>query len=125
MGWLQHQCEDIPKIFHDIPVMAMTATATPDILKRLSHFLNNPVLIKEPINQSNIYLSVHEYNFKKSDGPSKSFSLDRRDFNDFVDNVSWLIMDSCAIVYTIFANHVGPIVLALRDCGLLWKDERL
>ena len=27
-------------------VMALTATATPDMQKRLSHFLNNPVLIK-------------------------------------------------------------------------------
>ena len=98
--------------------MALTTTATPDIQKGLSHFLNNPVPIKESVNRSNIYLDVHECNFKKSDGPTKSFSLDQRDFNDFAYRVSRLIKDSCAIVCTAFANHVGPIVLALRDHGI-------
>lgn len=32
--------------------------------------------------------------------------------------MSELITSKCAIIYTDFANHVGPIVLALRDRGI-------
>ena len=49
-----HHCEEIPKIFEGIPVMALTATATPDIEQRLTHFLNNPSVIKQSINRPNI-----------------------------------------------------------------------
>ena len=119
-GFRQHygQCEQIPKIFDGVPVMALTATATPDIEQRLTSFLNNPLVIKESINRSNIYLGVHKCKFKKSGGLSKSFSLDHRDFNEFADRVSELIANKCSIIYTDFANHVGPIVLALHDRGV-------
>ena len=51
---------------------------------------------------------------KKSTGSSKLFSLDYRDFNEFADKV---VKNDSSIVYTDFATHVGPIVLALRDYG--------
>ena len=44
--------------------------------------------------------------------------MDQRDFNEFSDQVSSLIEKDCSIVYTDFANHVGPIVMALRDRGV-------
>ena len=67
-GFRQHyrQCEQIPKMFDGVPVMALTATATPDIEQRLKSFLNNPLVIKESTNRSNIYLGVHKCNLKRA-----------------------------------------------------------
>ena len=89
--------------------MALTATATPAILNKLTKFLNSPVIVKSSVNRPNIYLAVHQCNFKKSAGPSKSFSLDHRDFNKFADQVASMVKNDCSIVYTDFATHVGPI----------------
>ena len=42
-------------------------------------------------------------------------SLDSRDFNSFAERVEQIIGSQCTIVYTDFACHVSPIVIALRD----------
>lgn len=70
---------------------------------------------KSSVNRNNIFLAAEPCNFKRSDGSKQSISLDSRDFNSFADRVVELISDNCSIVYTDFACHVGPIVLALRD----------
>jgi len=49
----------------------------------------------------------------------RSISLDSRDFNNFADAVKELIEGYCSIIYTDFASHVDPFVLALRDKGVL------
>ena len=119
-GFREHyqQCETIPQLFDGIPVMALTATATPAVFNKLTKFLNNPVIVQSSVNRPNIYLAVHQCNFKKTTGPSKSFSLDHRDFNEFADQVARMVKNDCSIIYTDFATHVGPIVLALRDRGV-------
>ena len=119
-GFREHyqQCETIPQLSDGIPVMALTATATPVIFNKLTKFLNNPVIVQSSVNRPNIYLAVHQCNFKKTTGPSKSFSLDHRDFNEFADQVAGMVKNDCSIIYTDFATHVGPIVLALRDRGV-------
>ena len=119
-GFREHyqQCETLPQLFGGIPVMALTATATPEIFNKLTKFLSNPVIVQSSVNRPNIYLAVHQCNFKKSTGPSKSFGLDHRDFNEFADQVASMVKNDCSIVYTDFATHVGPIVLALRDRGV-------
>ena len=45
-------------------------------------------------------------------------ALDSRDFNSFADHVKLIVFDKCTIVYTDFACHVAPIVLALRNRNL-------
>ena len=70
------------------------------------------------MNRDNIFLGVEKCNFKRSDGTKQSVSLDSRDFNSFADRVKEIVADKCTIVYTDFACHVAPIVLALRDRGL-------
>jgi len=116
-GFRQHyqRCVELHSLFPGVPIMALTATATPAIASKLQEFLNHPLILSSTINRPNIYLACHPCNFKKTDGPSKLFGLDHRDFNDFADKVSSLIGNECSIVYTDFANHVGPIVMALRD----------
>ena len=52
-------------------------------------------------------------NYRRSDGSKQSISLDSRD--SFADRVKDIISDQCTIVYTDFACHVAPIMLALRD----------
>ena len=57
-----------PAFKHTIPfcqecpcsVMALTATATPDVQKELISSLNNPVLTIASVNQPNIFYSVHK-----------------------------------------------------------------
>ena len=101
-GFREHyqQCESLPQLFNGVPVMALTATATPEIFVKLTTFLNDPVIVQSSVNRPNMYLAVHQCNFKKSTGPSKSFSLDHRDFNDFADKVASIVTNNCSIVYT-------------------------
>ena len=98
-GFREHyqHCETLPRLFDGIPVMALTATATPEVLGKLSTFLDNPVLVHSSVNRPNIYLAVHQCNFKKS-GTSKSFSLDHRDFDEFADQVASMVKNDCSII---------------------------
>ena len=62
-----------------------------------------------------VYLAAKVCNFKRAEGSKQSVSLNSRDFNNFADLVKDLIVGECSIIYTDFACHVGPIVIALRD----------
>ena len=119
-GFREHyqKCMELKAILPGVPIMALTATATPMIAHNLKGFLRDPLVLNNTINRPNIYLAARQCNFKQSGGRSKSFGLDQRNFNEFADQVSSLIGKECSIVYTDFANHVGPIVMALRDRGV-------
>ena len=56
-GFREHyqQCETLPQLFSGISVMALTATATPEIFSKLTTFLNNPVIVQSSVNRPNIY----------------------------------------------------------------------
>ena len=79
---------ELHSLFPGVPIMALTATATPVIASKPQEFFNCPLILSSTIN---IYLAHHPCNFKKTDGPSKCFGLDHRDFNNFADKVSFLI----------------------------------
>ena len=81
--------------------------------------MQDPIVEKSSVNHSNIYLAARMCNFKRSDGSKQSVSLDSRDFNNIADLVTDLIKGECSIIYTDFACHVPPIVLALRDRDVL------
>ena len=95
--------------------MALSATVVPQVEDALKSFMHDPLVARSSVNCSNVYLAAKAYNFKRTDGSKKSISLDSRDFNNFADLVPELIEEHCSIVYTDFACHVGPIVLALRN----------
>ena len=105
-------------LFPGTPLMALSATVTPQIQRALENFLHNPVVEKGTVNRDSIFLGVEKHNFKRSDGTKQSVSLDSRDFNSFADRVKEILADKCTIVYTDFACHVAPIVLTLIDRGL-------
>lgn len=101
--------------------MCLSATVTPKIESALTTtFLKNPVVEKDSINRKNITLEVMPCNFRRNGSSQQSVSLESRDFNDFADKIQEIMidLDKCAIVYTDFACHVPPIVLALRDRGI-------
>ena len=99
--------------------MALSATVVPQVEDALKSFMHDPLVARSSVNHSNVYLAAKVCNFKRTDGSKKSISLDSRDFNNFADLVTELIEEHCSIVYTDFACHVGPIVLALRNRGVL------
>ena len=111
------QCEEVQTLFQGVPVMALSATVTPQVQTTLTAFLLDPVIEKSSMNR-NIYLAAEPCNYQRSDGSKQSISLDSRDFNEFADIVKDIITDKCTIVYTDFACHVAPIVLALHDRDL-------
>ena len=109
------RCEDLHTLLPDVPVMALSATVTPQVETALLCFLQDPLIVKSTVNRENIYLAAEPCNFKRKDGCKQSVSLDSRDFNNFAERVKDIISDQCSIIYTDFACHVAPIVIALRD----------
>jgi len=113
------KCEELHSLFPNVPLMALSATVVPQVEAKLKCLMQDPIVEKSSVNRSNIYLAARMCNFKRSDGSKQSVSLDSRDFNNFADLVTDLIKGECSIIYTDFACHVAPIVLALRDRDVL------
>ena len=109
------KCEEVHTLFPGVPVMALSATVTPQVHTALTTILTDPVIETSSVNRSNVFLAAEPCNYKRAEGSKQSISLDSRDFNTFADRVNDIISDICTIVYTDFACHVAPIVLALRD----------
>ena len=93
--------------------MALSATVTPQVHKALITILIDLVIETSSVNRSIVFLAAESCNYKRAEGSKQSISLDSRHFNTFADRVNDIISDKCTIVYTDFACHVAPIVLAL------------
>jgi len=109
------RCEELHDLLPGVPIMALSATVTVEVENALKAFLKDPLISRSTVNRVNIYLAAESCNYKRKDGSKQSISLDARDFNSFADRVKQIIGSQCTIVYTDFACHVGPIVIALRD----------
>ena len=109
------RCEGLHELFPNVPLMALSATVISQVEDALRSFMHDPLVERSSVNRCNVYLAAKVCNFKRADGSKQSVSLDSRDFNNFADLVKGLILEQCSIIYTDFACHVGPIVLALRD----------
>ena len=48
--------------FHSIPLMALTATATPEVKEKIVEMLRNPICHLASVNKPNIYYSVQQLN---------------------------------------------------------------
>ena len=95
--------------------MTLSATVIPQVEDALRSFMHDPLVERSSVNRCNVYLAAKVCNFKRAEGSKQSVSPDSRDFNNFADLVKDLIVGECSIIYTDFACHVGPIVIALRD----------
>ena len=94
--------------FPDIPIMALTATAEPDIVDDMKALLRRPHVAQSSVNRPNIFLSVEELPSAKSEPPAMQFARRAAD----------IIGSSSAIIYTDFISDVGPIVSALAELGV-------
>lgn len=51
----------LPKLFPNVPLMALTATATPAVKKMLRDLLGRDcAIVQSSVNRPNIYLEAHE-----------------------------------------------------------------
>ena len=96
-----------------VPVMALTATASSNVLTKIKSLLHNPYISQSSVNRQKIY-----YRVEKLPPKGKQTGLSCDDYSIFAEKTSDLIEDSCAIVYTDFVSDVGPILCELRNVGL-------
>ena len=60
-------CEDLHGLLPNVPIMALSATITPEIEDALKSFLKDPVVSQSTVNRENIYLAAESCNFKRKD----------------------------------------------------------
>ncbi len=93
--------------FRQTPIMLLTATAPPEIESELQTLVRNPHVSKGVVDRPNIYFQCEEME-----------SNDSKDFSYFARRVSEVIGNECAIIYTDFISHVGPIMSKLAEHGI-------
>ena len=94
--------------FPDVPIMALTATAMPEVVKDMKSLLRRPHIVQASVNRPNIYLGVEELKSDKTVPPAIQFARRAAD----------IIGSTSAIVYTDFISDIGPIVSALAEVGV-------
>ena len=86
--------------FPTIPLMALTATATPDVEEELKNaVLRNPVIQKVSMNRPNIALYVQELAAENESANAMQFSA----------RAAEIIQSSSAVIYTDFIVDVGKL----------------
>ena len=58
------KCQDLPSLFPSIPIMALSATVTSEIMAKLGRFLRNPTVEKGSVYRQNIFLETIQCSFK-------------------------------------------------------------
>jgi len=86
----------------NVPLLALTATATPQVKQSILEVLRHPYISESSINRSNIYLACEES------------PLDN-EFNCFATRVLEIVGNDCAVIYIDFINSIGPIVNQLYN----------
>ena len=100
--------ESLHSSFRNTPIMALTATATPEVEIEIKKLLRNPVVTKASINRPNISLSAKEVKVP----PGGDY------FHTLADHVADISCSEPTIVYTDFIADIGPIVSSLADLGI-------
>ena len=106
---LQNIKSDLPTI----PVMALTATASPSVLMKLKTFLQNPYVSQSSVNRPNIYFRA-----EKLPAKGKPTELNRGDYSVFAQKQRILLVISVLLHNTDFLSDVCPILCALRNIGI-------
>ena len=89
----------------NVPLLALTATATPQVKQSILEVLWHPYISESSINRSNVYLACEES------------PLDN-EFKCFATRVLEIVGNDCAVVYIDFINSIGPIVNQLYNLGV-------
>ena len=85
--------------FPMVPLIALTATAPLDVQQSIQKLdpIRAPLVIKESVNRSNIFLSCEELPFSG-----------RKGLSHFAARVSEILDGNSAIIYTDFIDDIGP-----------------
>ena len=100
--------ENLRLSFPKTPIMALTATATPEVEKDIKKLLRDPLVTRASVNRPNILLSAKEVNV----APGSTYH------STFADHVAEISRSEPTIIYTDFIADIGPIVSALSDLGI-------
>ena len=104
---------NIKKELPNIPIMALTATATPDVLCKLRGMLDNAIISQNSVNRQNI-----KYFVEKLPAKGRMTETYRGDYTIFGKRVEEIVKDECSVVYTDFVADLEPIMDALRKRDL-------
>ena len=99
---------NIKSHFPSIPIMCLTATATPAVEEDIKLLIRNPVVQKKSMNRPNVTLNVEELKDDKSLNHAEQFAK----------RAAEICGSSSSIVYTDFIADIGPIVSALQQVGV-------
>ena len=88
--------------FLQIPIMLLTATAPPEVQSELISIVWNTCISKGNIDRQNIYFQC----VVVESGDSK-------------DLPHMSLRNKCAIIYTDFIRHIGPIMSKLKELELI------
>ena len=94
--------------FPTVPIMALTATATPEVEDGIKQLLRDPLIHKSSVNTPNITMKVEELTTDTSVEPAMQFAL----------RAVEIAGSTSSIIYTDFIADIGPIVSALSDLGV-------
>lgn len=94
--------------FPSIPIMALTATATPHVEEDIKLLLRDPVKCVSSMNRPNVTLKVEELVDDKQCLPVVQFAK----------RAAEIVGSNCSIIYTDFISDIGPIISGLQECGL-------
>ena len=94
------ELKELKQTFKNIPLMALTATATPETEEEVRHALRCPVIRRASINRPNITLNVDELPVDKSTTPAIQFA----------SRAVEICGTTTIVVYTDFIADIGPIV---------------
>ncbi len=102
------ELKQLKHVFCDVPIMALSATATVEVEEQIKQLLRNPVSQRTSVNRPNITLNVEELHQDKSVVPAKQFA----------DRAAEIVGTAPGIIYTDFIADIGPIVNSLDDLGI-------
>ena len=94
--------------FPCVLIMAVTATATPEVEDGIKQLLRGPVVHKSSVNRPNITMKAEELTTDTSVEPAMQFALKAVE----------IAGSTSSIIYTDFIADIGPIVSALSDLGV-------
>ncbi|MDD9816535.1 MAG: RecQ family ATP-dependent DNA helicase [Gammaproteobacteria bacterium] len=100
--------ENLQLDFPSTPIMALTATAPPEVMRSIRKLVREPLVVRSSVNRPNIYLECEEI-------PD---NIGKDDLSYFAMRVAEKVENRCTIIYTDFINNVGKIVSALFELGL-------
>ena len=95
---------NIKKELPNIPIMALTATTTPDVLCKLRGMLDNALISQNSVNRPNIKCFVEKLPAKVQ--ITKTY---RGDYSIFSERVEDIIKEECSVEYTDFVADLEPI----------------